>query len=67
MSINKETFAKWSFDHDKELGKYTSRTRWFDLPKSKQEEYLEEARHYIEEVDEENWPVDILEKLEDDS
>jgi hypothetical protein len=65
--ITKEQFAKLSFEYDRDTtDKYNSRTRWSDLPKKDRQTYLDEAETYINEVDIENWPIGVLERLEDD-
>lgn len=57
-------FAKWSLERDVSVGLWSKRMTWEKLPEAEKQLYLEEADLYLA-LNPEEWPIDILERLED--
>jgi hypothetical protein len=64
--VTREQFAQWSFEQDRRYGLYHHKQLWSQLPEPEQKQYLEEADHYLNDHSKDDWPVDILVRLDHD-
>lgn len=62
--VTKEQFAKWSFERDMRLD-ITDNIRWEDTSQEEKDLYLDEANFYFtDEKMKDDWPLDIMVRLE---
>ena len=62
--VTREQFARWSLEFDVATGGQTYGLTWEALSPRDRGIYLEEADMYLA-GGPENWPLDVLERLED--
>jgi len=62
--VTQQQFAEWSFERDQSIGIYPGRTSLADLPEDEQNQYQEEAAYYLNEHPKDDWPKDIMVRLE---
>jgi len=60
--VTREQFAKWSLEYDIEQGNMPPDAQLETLCEDEREVYLDEADYYLE-LDKEDWPNDVLERL----
>jgi len=65
--VSREQFATWSVERDIAAGGFDEDPNiksFSDLPKEEQKIYLDEADYYLTKHPKDDWPTDILVRLE---
>jgi len=58
-------FAVWCFERDRDIGQFSDQATFDGLPEPDRDVYLDEAKEYVDGSLRNNWPLDILNKIQE--